>query len=583
MKCFVVFLVCVLNTALLFAQNGNTSLLIQSPDGQTAKMIWFIKNWDPAITGFDVKRKEGNSGWVKLNNSPIQPAISRTKDLSVVVSDNAELTKLQAKLNTLINEKRLKEIDNATYLKKLSTDPNAIRDVAIMISFDYDVALINGFAYVDKVAGKKKYEYGVFSAGSDKPLATAIWSGEIPDLDIISQISSKKAGEKAQLMWQADTVKMKKEHVSGFFIYRNGQKLNQRPAMANSDKAMSSFTWFDSLASKTGVTKYSIIPVTLFGIEGKAQDYTHDPASFPPAYTAAEIKDIAAKSNGNKKGILLTWDFPEKDRRFVKGYYVERNTLPQGYEKISPLLPGYTAEFHDMGYPLPGTYIQYKITVVYNDGGIVSGTDKLFIYFPDTKPEAPKNLKATWSKENGKVFADLSWTGTNQDDQLTDYYQIYVSNPIDGKMYLDAGIGPIKGSSYRYELKYQKAVAYRFAISAVSKYKIEGPMSDTARLMAPSQALPLPMIAKLSLVDSNKVVIKWEYPSVPDLKGFRLYQNGNMVGSEFQLKREARQMQTPGLKWKSNYAFSIQAVSDNGVVSDVSIPVSILIYSETKK
>ena len=43
----------------LFAQNENVSLLVQSPDGKTVKLIWVLKNWSSEITGFDIKRKEG--------------------------------------------------------------------------------------------------------------------------------------------------------------------------------------------------------------------------------------------------------------------------------------------------------------------------------------------------------------------------------------------------------------------------------------------------------------------------------------------------------------------------------------------
>jgi len=50
-----------LSAHVAFSQSDNTDLLVQSPDGKTVKLVWFLKSGNPGITGFDIKRKEGLS------------------------------------------------------------------------------------------------------------------------------------------------------------------------------------------------------------------------------------------------------------------------------------------------------------------------------------------------------------------------------------------------------------------------------------------------------------------------------------------------------------------------------------------
>jgi hypothetical protein len=82
--------------------------------------------------------------------------------------------------------------------------------------------------------------------------------------------------------------------------------------------------------------------------------------------------------------------------------------------------------------------------------------------------------------------------------------------------------------------------------------------------------------------DSSTVVLSWDYPDVLDLKGFRIYQNKNLVAGEFELVKDKRIFKTPALKWNTNYAFSVQAVSESGVLSEQSIPTYITLQPGAK-
>ena len=53
-----------------------------------------------------------------------------------------------------------------------------------------------------------------------------------------------------------------------------------------------------------------------------------------------------------------------------------------------------------------------------------------------------------------------------------------------------------------------------------------------------------------------------------------------MVQSEYELKKDSRIFTTPKLKVGSTYNFTLQAVSENGVESDISMPQDIYIYNK---
>src|ERR1022692_1856838 len=116
----IIFLLFSFNAKPLFAQNENVTLLVQSPDGKTVKLAWFLKNWSADITGFDIKRKEGLQEWVKLNTEPVLPCISAKKKLSVVDADKNEENAVKAKMFKLIATHKLQETDCTTFPQKLS-------------------------------------------------------------------------------------------------------------------------------------------------------------------------------------------------------------------------------------------------------------------------------------------------------------------------------------------------------------------------------------------------------------------------------------------------------------------------------
>jgi len=584
MKIHLSIIVFLLGISISYAQTETASLLLQSPDGKTVKLIWFFKTWSKDITGFDIKRREGQGEWEKLNKSAIYPGVSANKDMAAVETDIAETKRIKAKVQKLISEKKLKEIDTKAYLEKLNGDNSALQGLAYVIALDYDLALANGFAFVDRsVTRKKKYEYALFIENGGNMLASASWQyGDQPDLNVIKDLATVPTAKKGkvQLTWKADTVKMKAAYVAGFNIYRDGKKLNQSIVMAAGSSDHTSFSWFDS--SVNSVAQYQVNAVTIFGIEGPRSSYSYNVGDHPDEYKSAEVGEISSEGDNFSNGIKVAWTFPKEYEKYLAGFYVEKDNMPAGYKQVSELVNANARSFVDKTPSPVASYIRFRVITIYKDQTRIESQQKLYYYFPTVKPPKPQHLTAKWVKENGKLMVDLSWDEKAKDDTLTESYIIYASNPVSNKFYQEAGLEPIKGHNYKYEIQYESASQYKFCVAALSIYKTESLLSDTAKVLVPSLQLPYPAISNTTL-DSNKVTISWNYPDIWDLKGFRIYQNGNIVASEYELHKDAKFFTTPGLKWGANYSFSVQAVSETGVVSDVSVPATISIQAAAKK
>jgi hypothetical protein len=492
---------------------------------------------------------------------------------------------LKDKLNRMIAAKTIREIGHAAYIERLKNDEQALQGLSFMIALDYDIALINGFGFTDRSApGGKTIEYGIYRQGTEKLIAKGtIIPGVRPDLDLVKDITAKKTArtDMLQLVWTVEATRLQAANVAGFNIYRNSERLNRTPVMSAIDKTLSQFTWFDSSAMVTQKVSYTVAPVTMFGIEGKGKSFEHDPTLFPTEYLQAEVTDIKPLREDYTTGVRVAWDFPKESQHFLKGFMVYKSNMPAGYEPISGMISSSSRNFTDVSPSPMGSYIKYQVKAVYKDEIVTGSGEKIFYYFPVARPPKPTNVRGRWQKKEGKFFVNLDWDGRSAGDTLTAYYQLYASSPVNDVFYLQSGVPPIRSSHYSYELYYGESVRYRFAVAGVSKHGVESELSDTITVSAPSLRLPFPVLTHLTL-DSNRVRIRWSFPKIWDLKGFRIFQNGNMVASEYQIGKGTREFTTPPLKWKTYYRFTIQAVTDNGVESGKSVDQTIFIEPAKK-
>lgn len=585
-------LLLIINLPFLTAQQSQ--IIGESGDGKTIKLIWFFKTWDKEVTGFDIKRRStGNikSDWQKLNSATILPSISVNKNLELNGVDAAEAARINQKLVKLIQSKKVNEISAADYLQKLRTDDKALRGLSFAIALDFDFALINGFAFYDRTpASGQTYEYGLFLVKGNKTTSkeecSFTWeSGSVAPLNPKMSISAKWATRqnKLQLNWTLNEKMSEGIYLAGFNVYRKTAdtwtKLTTSPSNLTGKNG---YIWWDSMVSQTAPTVYGVTLQSIFGNEGKRTEFTFNPNDYPQAYHSPDLEEVGSSGVNFEGGFALKWKFPKEQEQFIKGFVIEKANLPEKYKELPSMLPPRVRNQVEKSHSVPASYVTFRIVAVYNDGTRMAGNEKMLYYLPEIKAPKPTGLTAKWRKAGNTFYADLSWNTKKPEDTLSQHYQIYASNPVNGKFAQEQTPQPVKTNQYSFPLNYSTASKYKFCVAAVNRFGHVGWMSDTALLFSPSQSLPFINFSQ-AVLDSNRVSLLWNYGDIWDLKGFRIYQNGNLVASEYELKKEVRNFKTPGLKWNVDYNFTIQAVSVNGVVSEISIPTTVYISKPKRK
>jgi len=567
------------------AQSDNVTLLAQSVDGKTVKLFWFIKTWNSSITGFDVRRREGNQPWAKLNSAPIMPGVWSRKKLAPSGTNMYDESLLKPKMFRLLKSRTLADNEPTKYLTKLTNDPHELPALTREMEEDYDVAMMAGFGYIDHtLTHPAVYQYALFIQGTDKMLAKVTWTyGDKPDLDVVQELTSKANSDRGiKVIWTADTAKIRQARVVGFNIYREGIRLNESRIAPEDMSDPSAFVWLDKYVNSAVPTKYSIAAESIFGIEGIIRSYAYDPAEHPKEYKKTEVTEIASIGFYFKDGTSVKWSFPREYERFIKGFYVEKANMPGGYNVVSGLIdPGIRA-FTDKTQSQVNGYVKMRVKALYNDHTMVPGADRLYCYLPVADPPAPQNLKVKSVSGDRSVTAYFSWDPPIAGDSITDFYRVYAWDNR-GNKYVPITDKPVRGNSYTYSITHGTAGVRMFYVTAVTRQNSESSNSDTVSVQTPTLEMPVPTLKRVTADNSNRATIEWEYPEVVDLKGFRVIQNGKVVAAETELKKGTHSYVTGKLEEGASYEFSLSAVSDNGLVSEISPAVHVVVAETSRK
>lgn len=572
--------------SICLGQNATTNLLAQSPDGKTVKLVWFMNSIPSNFTGFDIKRKDGLGGWVKLNTEPLLPGISVKKSLSMFEKDNVEATRIQNKLKDLIKAGKLKEYDYTNFLSKWKQSDKEILDILYMAGQDFDISVMCGFGYVDhSLSQKTNYEYAVFSSANDEMLANATWNyGEVPDLNVIKDITSQASTDKkgVKVIWTADEKKVKSSYVVGFNIYKKGIRLNESPIMSADAAHLSEYIWNDAFATAFTAEQYSISAQTLFGIEGLIKSYTYEPSQHPKEYKKAVVTKVVSSGYYFKDGITINWTFPIEEEHYVKGFYVEKDNMPEGYKRVSELLPPSARTFVDKTGSSVSSKIRMRIVTMYHDRTLVPGVEMLYSYFPMIDPPKPLNTQVMGVIEDKKYVMRLKWDSVINGDEVTKSYKVYSYNPTSRRYYVLADALPVGTTSYTHVVETGIAADYHFFVRAVSLSGMESEPSDTVVAKSLSLELPAPTFIK-NVTDGSKIYLMWVYPDVADLLGYRLYANGVLIADENILGKTVKAHVIEGVEPGKTVTYTLCAITVRGITGPNSAPAVVSIPENNKR
>ncbi len=216
--------------------------------------------------------------------------------------------------------------------------------------------------------------------------------------------------------------------------------------------------------------------------------------------------------NSDKK-IKIAW----AKRDDVKGYNIYRSTVYRGnYKKLNKKLikEGF---YFDKNFQVGKNYYYYVTAI--NGFGESAPSTKVLAYARDTtKPNKPKNLKA--SVKPGIVF--LNWDAVKDKDLLG--YRVYVSMDQDNKHWELINNEPVKENSFKHErYKTLSRFPYYYRVSAVDKSYNESYPSNIVKIKLPDVIPPKEPFIKSFRAYTTKIVLEWNQIFVYDFDHYNVY------------------------------------------------------------
>ncbi len=272
---------------------------------------------------------------------------------------------------------------------------------------------------------------------------------------------------------------------------------------------------------------------------------------------------LAVKAGREVKSSSFSW--VEKETN-VSEYVIHRSSSKEGPFEI--IGKSHSPKFSETDLGDGETYY-YKVVKKYSDG-LESAPSKPFAISTEAAPVVPEGLKVEsglprrvklkWSKPKERDIKEFLIYRSRQKDD--DYKKIASvrHNRLSKQIYVDKGL--------------KDNTTYYYKIQAVDNYNLSSPLS--AHVEAKTKVAP--SVPRRLVATGNKarsIPLKWHNNPEKDIKSYVIF-SSDSEGGEF------RRVGTTGknnfvhqnLKDKTAYYYKISAVDRDGLVSDLSDPVS---------
>ncbi len=579
-----------LNCLLQAAQNESFVLTGGSADGVRWSFLWSPRTVPANLNAFVLKRRRVNERrWVAVTE-PIAFELSASKTYSNLNLTADQLSAMQSEINELFTSNKLKQLDNQSLVASLS-DPDKLREFQFVVGINYDVARAAGLGCDDpEVENGVSYEYGLFlivnQREQSRPVATTrITGGERFFFNRISEFTVKifQSKSSVQILWKADQQTLNLIAHRGFNVYRrqgiSWVKINQTSVLQRNAEGF--YSVYDTNASDTEVNEYSIRLISIFNFEDSENIFRYDPNEIIDSYHKPEIKNIEGNLDYDQ-GIIVHFSITNDIRRHINRFEIYRAYPPGDFEKVTTITDPNATQYLDKSRLIPKEYYVYRIKAIYNDKTEIYSDDVILYYLPKIIPPRPKNLRATVRSQNRRTFVTLEWDKGSPNDTITQEFYVYASNPLTNEIRWVNFEESIKDTRFVYEIHMDQGAIYQFCVSSLGKYMYESDPSDTISVKVSTKVMPIPIVKNWE-VDSSAAIIYWDYPNISDLKGFRLYRDGMLIITENDLPADRRSFNTGPMRHFTQYKFEIEAISQDGLASNRSVPIEIITQVKKKQ
>ena len=318
------------------------------------------------------------------------------------------------------------------------------------------------------------------------------------------------------------------------------------------------YTFNDRKANLKLEYEYGVAPVNMFQRECALSTGVYIP-EVPAEAIAVEIASIEQTAD---REVELTWVVPEEYFDAYESFTVLRvDSITSDYVAVSSPLPSAMNVYVDNGFE-PTTekhQYYYKLLATTRSGDTMYS--KVRSMFLKPLPQPVEGLAGEVFLKDEVPHVRLRWDAA--DDGLTTAYYL-ASDRRFGKMLKDGSLGKITANEVEVSLKGNPGGRLiHFQIVPLTKAGDEGEAAELAVY------LPLLKFPDISDFDSetrynmNVAMLRWDYPSFEDLKGFRLYMNDQLIADESEIQSDVRGWVVndyQAREGKSTAAFTLEAI-----------------------
>jgi hypothetical protein len=507
---------------------------------QDGKVIlyWDCRSWSHEQQGFWLMRSAAGKGqWEMMQTAPVVPSIDSLKDYTLQGATSEETGQvILPALRRLINEGKLLTLTAEDMRRVLNQHNGLGSGDRIRMKRDFHLALIMGFAYIDHTAHPDSaYDYALFESKLDgtignTPLDT-LRIGDPSPLDF--EVDFSVSDRSITLNWSIPAPEAKALALTGFLVDRrnadgsNIQKIHTEPSGSTTvSENLARYRITDPDADPTLDYWYTLTPVNLFRQVGKPVEADY----LAEKYRPLNLPQIAMIQLQDETDLGVTWEVNPSDEIHIRGFVVEVSTEMDGRDAkvVSDTLPGNARAFTDKGLKEYGKVYYYRVTAIGKHGQTAGSAPEATYYMGLIKPPEVRDLRAMLVKAEGKVYVNLVWKGKEAGDTLTDGYNLYNDELIPDSLLHISALPLIKDNHCLYPINTQGGRNYRFKVAGVSKH---GKTGDAAEVCLKIGTLKMPRVTTVTcdIVNRGNLLVKWEYPEIADLDGFRILINDKEV------------------------------------------------------
>lgn len=528
--------------------------LFGSRDGETVKLYWDCRSWPADQQGFLIRKREsGVNPWVDLHSIPLIPAVDPATDFSSRGLSSEASVNLQQRMLQLMQEGKLSVISPEEMRGVLVQNNGPGSGDRIRMKSDYELALILGFAFIDQTTFEegKTYEYALHAVYLDGSVSSQ-------PLDIFSlgltplpepEVDFLQASGGIQILWTLPEQAVRDHAIMGYRIARKDQGpaawvvLTDQPIGFSSQKnGEAVFRFQDNTARHDQDYWFELTPVDMFQQTGKPIQVFFS-ADRHRSINSPQIKMVSLE---DEVDMAIYWAIDEKDSLLIRHFILETSLDPGQWEPplaVDTIDPS-NRWFLDQRAKGYGQVYFYRLRAIGKyDQEAVSGTET-FYYMGLMRPPAVQGLQQSILRRGEETYVHLRWTKKPAGDTITRGYAIYSDELIPDSLLQLSNLPLITATEYLYPITTQGGRVYRFRVAALSE---QGKAGEPAETTVQIGTLKMPRVyqTQTERVMDDNLLIKWEYPLISDLQGFRIMLNGQPVAQPGQVTADMRSYLIP--------------------------------------